>query len=111
MTNTLVEVLKVLVFTSVIYVWVVRYQNIVEEFKQFGYPSWFRDLVGILKISFVVMIMSHEQALVLIGASGICLLMMAALVTHFKVRSSLARMIPSFTLLCLSALILFLRLA
>ena len=34
MENTFIEVLKILVFTSVLFVWVVRYHNIIEEFKK-----------------------------------------------------------------------------
>jgi non-specific serine/threonine protein kinase len=45
---------KILVFSSVIFVWCIRYKNIIEEFKKYGYPDWLRDFVGILKISFVI---------------------------------------------------------
>ena len=40
--------LQSLVVASVLFVWVVRYANIVQEFKQYGYPDWLRDMVGIL---------------------------------------------------------------
>ena len=29
---------------SIFFVWIVRYANIVEEFKQFRLPDWLRDL-------------------------------------------------------------------
>jgi len=41
--------LQALVATSIFFVWVVRYGNVVEEFKHYGLPDWLRDLVGILK--------------------------------------------------------------
>lgn len=41
--------LQALVAVSVFFVWVIRYANIVQEFKQYGLPDWLRDLVGILK--------------------------------------------------------------
>ena len=44
--------LKILVGVSILFVWVVRYHNIVEEFKLYHLPDWLRDLVGILKITF-----------------------------------------------------------
>ena len=44
------EVFKIIILISILYVWVVRYQNIVDEFNSYKLPSWLRDLVGILKI-------------------------------------------------------------
>ena len=75
---------------------------IVEEFKFFRYPSWLRDMVGILKITFVVLILSSDVVLVKIGSMGIATLMVAALVTHFRVKNPFAKMLPSLTLLTLS---------
>ncbi len=99
MQNTLVEILKIIVFSSVLFVWCIRYQNIVEEFKKYGYPNWLRDLVGILKISFVIMIINKDTMLVQLGSSGIIVLMMAALLTHLRVRNKFSLMVPSLVLL------------
>jgi SNF family Na+-dependent transporter len=44
--------LPALVAASIFFVWVVRYDNIIQEFKQYGLPEWWRDLVGILKLTF-----------------------------------------------------------
>lgn len=107
MDATIIEVLKILVFSSVLFVWVVRYSNIVEEFKVFGYPAWLRDLVGILKISFVVMLMNEGSQFIKIGSSGIIVLMLCALVTHVKMKNSIAKMLPSLSLLTICALILY----
>jgi hypothetical protein len=103
----LLAILKIIVFSSVLFVWVIRYQNIVEEFKFFQYPHWLRDLVGIVKISFVIMIMSQDVFLVQFGAAGIAILMMAAIVTHIRVKNPLAKMLPSMTLLGSSGLIYY----
>ena len=46
------DALKIIVGASIFFVWVVRYQNIVEEFKEFQLPEWLRDMVGIFKIAF-----------------------------------------------------------
>ena len=43
--------LQALVAASIFFVWVVRYNNIIQEFKQYGLPHWLRDLVGVLKLS------------------------------------------------------------
>ena len=66
--------LKIIVGVSIFFVWVVRYSNIIEEFKQFQLPDWLRDMVGIFKLSFAVMIQSDLAQLVLIGSSGIAVL-------------------------------------
>ena len=52
MNLVIVEALKIVVVAAVFFVWVVRYENIRKEFKDYNLPNWFRDLVGILKISF-----------------------------------------------------------
>lgn len=103
----LIQVLKVIAFSSILFVWVIRYQNIVEEFKFFGYPAWLRDFVGIMKISFAILILSTETTSLRIGSAGIVVLMLGALVTHLKVRNPFHKMIPSFLLLCLSVVFFF----
>lgn len=105
MDMQLIEASKILVFSAVLFVWVVRYFNIVEEFRFYQYPDWLRDLVGILKISFVVMLMHGDLFLVKLGSGGIMLLMMAALVTHLRVKNPLSKMLPSVSLFALCAFI------
>jgi hypothetical protein len=102
---SLIEVLKIIVLTSVLFVWVVRYDNIISEFKEYKLPSWVRDLVGILKISFVLMLMSKDSMVVLLGSSGIAFLMLGALFTHLRIKNPLNKMVPSLTLLILSLII------
>jgi hypothetical protein len=99
--------MKVLTLCSVMFVWVVRYSNIVEEFKHYQYPNWLRDSVGILKMTCVVLMISSDDTLVTVGASGIALLMIAALGTHFKVKNPPQKMVPALILLLLSSYILF----
>jgi hypothetical protein len=101
------DVLKIIVFSSILFVWVIRYANIVEEFKSYGYPEWLRDIVGILKISCAIMLMNHSEQVAKIGASGIAVLMLAAVLTHFKVKSSFSKILPSLTLLMASLIIIF----
>lgn len=101
------NVVKCLVFSSVFFVWVVRYQNIVEEFKSYQYPEWLRDLVGISKLTAVVLIMGADVRSGQIGAGVIGLLMLAALATHLKVGNPPAKMLPSFVLLLLSSFLIW----
>ena len=103
-----IYVLKTLVAGSIFFVWVVRYQNIIEEFKAFGLPAWLRDLVGILKLSFVLMLLSSDSNAVLLGAAGITALMLAALLTHLRVKNPFYKMLPSMSLMTI-CLIIFLH--
>jgi hypothetical protein len=96
-----------MVLCSIVFVWVVRYQNIIEEFKHYHYPNWLRDLVGILKISFAVLMLSTDSTQVIVGSAGIAVLMIAALFTHLKVKNPPEKMLPAFMLLLFSGFILF----
>lgn len=107
MNINFVEVTKILVFSSVLFVWVVRYNNIVEEFRSYNYPDWLRDLVGVTKISLVIMLMREDAQLVKLGATGIMVLMLAAMLTHVKVKNPFPKMLPSIILFALCAVILF----
>ena len=97
--------LKILVGVSIFFVWVVRYQNIIEEFKLYHLPDWLRDLVGIFKITFAVMLQTTSAYLVLLGSGGIALLMAAALITHFRMKTSYVKRLPSVALLFISLLL------
>ena len=50
--HSVIYALKTIVAGSIFFVWVVRYREIIEEFKVYELPTWLRDLVGILKLSF-----------------------------------------------------------
>ena len=96
---SIIYVLKALVTGAIFFVWVVRYQNIVEEFKLYGLPSWLRDLVGILKLSFAFMLHIPDTTVVLFGSLGISLLMVAALITHLRIKNPFYKMLPAFSLM------------
>jgi hypothetical protein len=106
-SNTaLIFALKALVAGSTFFVWVVRYQNIIEEFKEFGLPIWLRDLVGILKLSFVIMLFSTDLTVVILGSAGIAGLMVAALITHLRIKNPFLKMLPSMCLILISCIII-----
>ena len=103
-----IELLTTLIFGSIIFVWGVRYNNIKDEFKQFNLPSWLRDIVGVFKLSFAGMLLSDSMDIVRIGASGIAVLMVAALVTHIRLKSPAHKMLPSLSLLCACLAVIYL---
>ncbi len=96
--------LQVLVAASIFFVWVVRYDNIVVEFKHFGLPEWLRDSVGTFKLAFAVLLILgiERHSLAVIGSIGIAILMAAAFATHLKVKNPVIKMLPSLTLLVIS---------
>jgi uncharacterized membrane protein YphA (DoxX/SURF4 family) len=105
----LVSILQIITASSVFFVWVVRYDNIIEEFVYYKLPTWLRDLVGILKVSFGIMLLMgiYDEKFKIIGAGGLSLLMIAALLTHVKVKNPIYKALPAVTLLSFSAIIIF----
>ena len=104
----LIELLKVVTLVSVLFVWVIRYDNIIQEFKQYELPNWLRDFVGIVKIICVVLINFSTPNLSKLGAVGLALLMAAAMFTHLRVKNPLYKMLPSTTLFSISLVLYFL---
>lgn len=107
--NSMLLAIKILVATSIFFVWVVRYTNIVKEFEEYGIPGWLRDLTGILKLTFAVMLLSGQQDnhLVLIGSLGIVALMACAQAVHIRANTAPFRRLPSLVLLTLSGTIAY----
>lgn len=103
--ETIIEALKIVAAVAVFFVWVVRYSNIKKEFEIFGFPSWFRDLVGILKISFTIMLQSNNYETVLLGALGIVFLMSGAILTHIKVKNPVKEMLPAIAMISIGLII------
>ena len=99
--------LQALVAASIFFVWVVRYDNIIQEFKQYGLPDWLRDLVGILKLTFALLLLLGIQraSLAMIGSLGIAGLMGCAFAIHLRVKNPVFKMLPALTLLVLSLII------
>tara|TARA_A100001011_G_C14315735_1_gene847889 strand:- start:4429 stop:4767 length:339 start_codon:yes stop_codon:yes gene_type:complete len=103
----MVESVKIIATVAIFFIWFIRYDNIKKEFFEYGYPTWFRDLVGILKISFSIMLHSSLDNVVAIGSIGIATLMSGAVLTHIKVKSNFRKYIASVAMLSVSAFILF----
>ena len=105
--DILIELIKIISSVAIFFVWVVRYENIRKEFDDYNLPTWLRDLTGILKLSFAWMLHSSDLNIVVAGSSGITLLMLAAVVTHVRLKSTFRRYIASVTMLLLSITILY----
>ena len=104
--ENIVESLKIIAGVAVFFVWVVRYENIKKEFVEYKIPTWLRDLVGILKISFAAMLQFSNTGIVQLGALGITVLMSAAVITHVRLKSNFRKYIASVAMLTISLIIL-----
>ena len=104
---SVIYLIKTFIAASIFFVWVVRYREIIEEFKFYELPSWLRDLVGILKLSFGFMLFSNDIYAVMLGASGIIFLMVAAVYTHVRVKNPFHKMLPALGLIVLNLIIIF----
>ena len=102
----IVEALKIISSVAIFFVWVVRYDNIKKEFVEYNLPTWVRDIVGILKLSFATMLQFSNEEVVKIGALGISVLMLGAVVTHLRLKSNFRRYIASVAMLSISVFIL-----
>ncbi|MEO5722449.1 MAG: DoxX family protein [Chthoniobacterales bacterium] len=103
--------LQALVAASIFFVWVVRYPNIIEEFQQYRLPDWLRDFVGILKITFAILLLVGigRPRAAMLGGLGIALLMAGAFVTHLRVKNPPFKMLPCVALLLISLVIAYLN--
>ena len=68
--DNIIKSLKINFGVEIFFVRVARYDNIKREFSEYKLPTWLRDLVGILKISFAEMLQFSNIETVKIGAIG-----------------------------------------
>ncbi|MGK0254056.1 MAG: hypothetical protein ACI9OE_001543 [Mariniflexile sp.] len=90
---------------SVAYVWVIRFDNVVKEFNQFGLSDITRNFIGATKISLATLLVVGiwYSSLVLISSLLMGLLMIGAQYFHFKIRNPFIKHLPSLILLFLCA--------
>ena len=95
---------QIIIATSVIYVWVFRFDNIVIEFKQYGLSDLIRNIVGASKISLssLLIVGVFYNEIVLFSSLSMAFFMICAQIAHIKVRNPLTKYVPSFILLSLS---------
>lgn len=106
--ETLLVLLQALVATSIFFVWVVRYDNIVREFKEYGLSPALRDFVGILKLFFALLLVIGiwQTQYALIGSAGIAFLMACAVFTHLRVRNPPFKLAPALSLMFIALAII-----
>ncbi len=110
--------LKLVIGLSIINVWLFRYakptrwrggnaKNMREEFTVYGLPVWFMKLIGTLKVllSLLLIVSIWVGGVEYVAAYGIAILMLGAIIMHFKVGDPAIKSLPAFSFLVLSIVI------
>jgi uncharacterized membrane protein YkgB len=94
---------QIIVALSIVIVWVIRFHNVEEEFKQYKLSDLTRNIVGAIKIALSTLLIAGiwYPDLVLIPALLLAFLMVSAQYFHFKVGNPWKKHIPSLFLLIL----------
>jgi len=102
--NILAICAQIIIALSVGYVWILRYDNLVIEFKQYGIPDLLRNFVGAFKIALATLLVAGiwYPGFVMVSALLMAGLMGCAQIAHIKVENPISKFIPSFLLLLLS---------
>jgi hypothetical protein len=98
------QIAQVVVAVSVVFVWIVRFNNVAAEFVEYGLPVMLRSLVGATKISISTLLVAGlwYPSLVLIPALIMAALMVCAQIAHFRTHHPVRKFLPSLGLLILS---------
>ncbi|MBM3831511.1 MAG: hypothetical protein FJ406_13390 [Verrucomicrobia bacterium] len=101
---TTLYTLQALVAASIFFVWVVRYDNIIHEFRCYALPDWLRDIVGICKLTLALLLVLgiDRSPLALVGGAGMAFLMVCAFVVHLRVNTPWAKRLPCLSLFTVS---------
>lgn len=83
-----------------------------DEFKVYGLPSWFMYLIGIFKITLALLLIIGIWAyqINIYAYTILSLLMMGAIIMHFKVNDPIIKSVPALSLLTLLIGVLFINL-
>ncbi len=102
--ETVSNLAQVIVATSIIIVWVFRFNNIVSEFKQYGLPELVRSSVGAAKtVLATILVLDLWYEVPVISASlSMAFLMACAQGFHIRAKNPFMKFVPSALLLLLS---------
>ncbi len=98
---------QVVVAVSVLIVWVFRYHNVIAEFKQFGHSDVFRNFVGASKIAISTLLLTGicYENLTPYAAVAMAVFMLAAQLSHLRVKNPFLQRLPSLVFLLMSAFV------
>ena len=98
---------QLIVAVSVLIVWIFRYDNIVVEFKHYGYSDLLRNFVGVSKTSTSTLLILGiwYNEITIYASLSMAFFMLCAQVSHIKVRNPFIKFVPSLIFLIMSLFI------
>jgi len=112
----LIIVVKAFIFFSIVNVWFFRFgkptswraenaNSMKEEFKAYGLSEAMMYVVGALKVLFALLILLSIwfENLAIPAAAGMSILMLGAIIMHFKISDPIKKSFPALSFLILSA--------
>ena len=116
--ESLVRATQLVVAIALLNVWLLRTggatqwrgggaKSMREEFAVYGLPGWLMWVVGIIKVTLAVLLIVGLwlPSVVKPAATGIAVLMLAAVSMHVKVKDPLKKSMPALALLVLSVVV------
>ena len=105
--ENLTQLLQIVLATSVIYVWIFRFHNVITEFKAFGLSDVTRNFVGASKIALSTLLIAGvwNPSLVFFFFFLMGCFMISAQYFHFKIKNTFIKHLPSLILLTLCVFI------
>lgn len=82
-------------------------KQMVDDFKRYGYPGWFRILTGLVEIiaSALVIAGIWNETLAALGGFIIVATMIGAIITHIKIKDTVKDMMMPIILLVLGLIV------
>ena len=100
-------VFQLIVSISVFIVWIFRYDNIVVEFKVYGYSDLLRNFVGVAKTSTSTLLILGlwYNEITIYASLSMAFFMLCAQLSHIKVKNPFIKFVPSLIFLIMSLFI------
>ena len=88
-------------------------KQMVEGFKHYGYPGWFRVFTGIVEVISVILVIAGiwNKTLAAWGGLFIVATMIGAIFTHIKIKDTVQQMMMPIILFILGLVVLLLNLS
>ena len=98
---------QLIVAISVLVVWIFRYENIIVEFKHYGYPDLLRNFVGVAKTSTSILLILGlwYNEITIYASLSMAFFMLCAQLSHIKVKNPFIKFVPSLIFLIMSLFI------
>jgi hypothetical protein len=118
--GVLLTLIQIFIACAMYDVWLFRYdkpqrarggdaKTMVEEFRVYGLPDWFRNLVRVLKLSFGTLMVAGvwSATVALVAGVGLAALMGGAIAMHIKVKDPIYKALPATTFFLLSCFVAY----